>query len=50
MQITLARVQIARGDMRRAQGTLRALRQRQSELSKYDAGELDRLLKMAKGK
>lgn len=50
MQITLARVQIAKGDMGRARGTLRTLRNRQSELSRYDAGELDKLLNATKGK
>lgn len=50
MQITLARVQIAKGDLGRARGTLRTLRNRQSELSKYDVGELDKLLKATKGK
>ncbi len=52
MQITLARVQIAKGDMGRARGTLRTIRNHQSELSKYDLGELEKLQKAmnAKGK
>lgn len=45
MLITLARVQIAKGDLGRARGTLRTLRNRQSELSKYDLGELEKLQK-----
>ncbi len=44
MQITLARVQIARGDMGRARGTLRTLRSRQEELSKYDQEVVDKLM------
>ena len=50
MQITLARVQIARGDLSRARGTLRSLRTRQSELSNYDRNELEKLIKSAKMK
>ncbi len=45
MLITLARVQIAKGDLGRARTTLRTLRNRQSELSKYDLGELEKLQK-----
>ena len=48
MLITLARVQIAKGDLGRARTTLRTLRNRQSELSKYDLGELEKLQKAAK--
>lgn len=50
MQITLARVQIAKGDMGRARATLRTIRNHQSELSKYDLGELEKLQKAAAGK
>ncbi len=48
MQITLARVQLARGDMGRARGTLRALRAKQDELSAYDRKELEKLLRSTK--
>ena len=48
MQITLARVQLARGDMGRARGTLRTLRSKQNELTSYDRKELEKLLKSAK--
>ncbi len=52
MQITLARVQIAKGDLGRARGTLRTILNHQSELSKYDLGEVEKLQKAmnAKGK
>ncbi|MGN0853582.1 MAG: tetratricopeptide repeat protein [Kiritimatiellia bacterium] len=50
MQITLARVQIARKDLGRARATLRTLRNHQNELSKYDLGVLDKLQKAAQGK
>ncbi|MGN0846854.1 MAG: tetratricopeptide repeat protein, partial [Kiritimatiellia bacterium] len=52
MQITLARVQIAKGDLGRARGTLRTIRAHQDELSKFDLGELEKLQKAttAKGK
>jgi tetratricopeptide (TPR) repeat protein len=45
MQITLARVQIARGALDKARVTLRRLRKRQSELSSYDRSRLDDLMK-----
>ena len=48
MQITLAGVQIARGDLGRARGTLRALRSRKSELSNYDRNRLEDLIRAAK--
>jgi len=48
MQITLARVQLAKGDMGRARGTLRALRAKQDELTSYDRRVLEKLLKSAK--
>ncbi|MCQ2392479.1 MAG: tetratricopeptide repeat protein, partial [Kiritimatiellae bacterium] len=48
MQITLARVQLARGDFGRARGTLRTLRAKQNELSSYDRKELEKLLKSVK--
>ena len=43
MQITLARVQIAKGDLARARATLRTLRSHQAELSKFDLGEVEKL-------
>jgi tetratricopeptide (TPR) repeat protein len=48
MQITLARVQIAKGDLAHARGTLRALRSHRSELSNYDRNRLEDLLRAAK--
>ena len=48
MYITLARVQIAKGDDRsrsQARVTLRKIRDRKSELSEYDLGEFERLQK-----
>ena len=48
MQITLARVQIAKGDLAHARGTLRALRSRRSELSNYDRNRLEDLIRAAK--
>ena len=48
MQITLARVQLARGDFGRARGTLRTLQRKQNELSSYDRKQLESLLKTAK--
>jgi len=48
MNITLARVQIAKGDLAHARGTLRALRSRRSELSNYDRNRLEDLLRAAK--
>ena len=50
MQITLARVQIAKGDLGRARGTLRQIRANAKDLSKYDLGEVEKLQKEAKGK
>ena len=48
MQITLARVQIARGAIDKARITLRTLRKRQSELSNYDRDQLETLVKSAR--
>ena len=48
MQITLARVQIARGAIDKARITLRTLRKRQSELSNYDRDQLETLVKSVK--
>ena len=48
MQITLARVQLAKGDEGRARGTLRALRAKQDKLTSYDRRVLEKLLKFAK--
>ncbi len=48
MYITLARVQLAKGDEQsraQARGTLRKIQKRQSELSKYDLGEFEKLQK-----
>ena len=45
MQITLARVQIARAAIDKARTTLRALRKRQSELSNYDRDQFETLVK-----
>ena len=45
MQITLARVQIARGALDKARATLRTLRKRSSELSNYDRDQLETLVK-----
>ena len=50
MQITLARVQIARGALDKARTTLRALRKRQAELSNYDRDQLETLVKSTMGK
>ena len=51
MQITLARVQIAKGNLGRARGTLRTIRSHQSALSKYALGEVEKLQKATtKGK
>ncbi len=50
MQITLARVQIAKGDMGRARGTLRMLRSRQDELSKYDREAVEKLMQQMQKK
>ena len=50
MQLTLARVQIAKGDLGRARGTIRQIRSHQKELTKYDLGELDKLQRSIKGK
>ena len=48
MQITLARVQIARGALDKARTTLRTLRKRSSELSNYDRDQLENLVKSAR--
>ena len=48
MQITLARVQLARGDVGHARGTLRTLARKQDELTSYDRKELEKLLKSVK--
>ncbi len=48
MQITLARVQIARGAIDKARATLRSLRKRQAELSNYDRDQLETLVKSAR--
>ncbi len=48
MYITLARVQIAKGDNRsrsQARMTLRKIRDRKGELSEYDLGEFEKLQK-----
>ena len=50
MQLTLARVQIARGAMDKARATVRTLRKRQSELSNYDRNQLESLDKAVRGR
>jgi tetratricopeptide (TPR) repeat protein len=53
MYITLARVQLAKGDEQsraQARGTLRKIQKRQSELSKYDLGEFEKLQKAVQSK
>ena len=48
MYITLARVQLAKGDDQsrsQARGTIKKIQKRQSELSKYDLGEFEKLQK-----
>ena len=50
MQLTLARVQIARGAMDKARTTVRALRKRQSELSNYDRDQLETIDKAVRGR
>ncbi len=43
IKITLARIQLKKGDIEIARETIRQLRLHQSELPKFDAGELDKL-------
>jgi hypothetical protein len=50
MQLTLARVQIARGAMDKACATVRTLRKRQAELSNYDRNQLESLDKAVRGR
>ena len=50
MLLTLARVQLAKGDLPQARGTLRTIRRRQGDLTPYDLGELEKLDAAAKGK
>ncbi len=50
MQLTLARVQIAKKDFSKARSTLRALGKRREELSDRDAASFDELQKKAQGK
>lgn len=47
MQITLARVQIARGAIDKARSTLRYIRKRTAELSSYDRDQFESLVKAA---
>ena len=49
MQLTLARVQIARGSLDKARMTVRTLRKRQAELSNYDRDQLETLDKAVRG-
>ena len=49
MQLTLARVQIARGTFDKARVTVRAIRKRQAELSNYDRDQLETLDKAVRG-
>ena len=53
MYITLARVQLAKGDDQsrsQARSTIKKIQKRQSELSKYDLGEFEKLQKAAQMK
>ena len=50
MLLTLARVQLAKGDLSQARGMLRTIRRRQGDLTPYDLGELEKLDAAAKGK
>ena len=50
MQLTLARVQMAKKDFAKARSTLRALGKRREELSDRDAATFDELQKNAQGK
>ena len=50
MQLTLARVQIARGALGKARTTVRSIRKRQSELSSYDRDQLETLDKAVRGR
>ena len=53
MYLTLARVQIAKGDDRglaQARNTLKKVKDRKEDLAEYDLGELERLQKIAQGK
>ena len=50
MQLTLARVQIARGALGKARATVRSIRKRQSELSNYDRDQLETLDKAVRGR
>lgn len=47
INITLARIQLKKGDVEMARGTIRQLKSRQGELSKYDQAELSRLSDLA---
>ena len=50
MQLTLARVQIARGALGKARSTVRSIRRRQTELSSYDRDQLETLDKAVRGR
>ena len=50
MQVTLARVQIAKKDFAKARGTLRALGRRRDELSARDRSVFEDLQKKVQGK
>jgi Flp pilus assembly protein TadD len=50
IRITLARVLLKKGEIERARETIRQLKSRQSELSKFDQAELARLAEDASGK
>jgi len=47
IQITLARIQLKKGEIELARGTIRQLKSRQGELSKFDQDELARLADQA---
>ena len=50
MQLTLARVQLAKKDLVKARGTLRSLGKRRDELAERDQAAYDELQKTAQGK
>jgi len=47
VNITLARIQLKKGDVELARGTVKMLKSRQSELSKFDQEELAKLAEQA---
>jgi len=49
IRITLARILLKKGEIERARETIRIVKSRQSELSKFDQAELARLSEEASG-